>query len=64
VRFVERNFGIAEGALTFADSRSTNDLREFVDETQAPRRFRKIRARLSAKHFVEDKSVPVPPDEE
>jgi len=64
VRFVERNFGIAEGALTFADSRSTNDLREFVNKTQAPRRFRKIPARLSAKHFVEDRSAPDPPDEE
>ena len=29
IRFVERNFGIMEGALTFADARGTGDLTEF-----------------------------------
>ena len=64
VRFVENNFGISEGALTFADSRATGDLSEFVDKKQQPRQFRKIRAPLSERYFVEDKSPPTPPDEE
>ncbi len=64
VRFVESNFGIGEGALTFADARATGDLWEFVDKEQAPRRFRKIRAPLSERYFIEDNSPPTPPDDE
>jgi phospholipase C len=35
VRFIEQNFGITEGALTFADARATNDLTGFFNLTQA-----------------------------
>ena len=63
-RFVESNFGISEGALTFADSRAVDDLWEFVDKAKAPRPFRKIQAPMSAKHFLEDKSAPTPPDDD
>src|SRR5208282_3438117 len=44
LRFVEQNFGIAEGALSFADSRSSTDLTAFFDLTSAPRTFSKIAA--------------------
>lgn len=38
VRFIEQNFGIMEGALTFADSRATTDLTGFFNLT-TPRKF-------------------------
>jgi phospholipase C len=38
-RFIEYNFGIPMGALTFADERSADALGEFYDLTQAPRPF-------------------------
>jgi phospholipase C len=42
VRFVEHNFGIAEGALNFADKRSTSNLTGFFDLSKPPRAFTKI----------------------
>jgi phospholipase C len=39
VRFIERNFGIMEGALTFADLRSMGDLTEFFSLGDPPRPF-------------------------
>ena len=51
VRFVERNFGILEGALTFADARGIGDLTEFF-LTVPPHRFPAIKAPLSAKDFL------------
>ena len=54
VRFVEQNFKIMEGALTFADLRSTSDLTEFFSLGTA-RKFQPIKAPLSAKHFLSAK---------
>jgi phospholipase C len=62
LRFVERNFGIPEGALNFADKRATNDLAPFFNLTQAPRSFTIIPASLDAKYFLDDKSPMEPPD--
>ncbi len=42
VRFIEHNYGIAEGALNFADSRSTSDLTGFFDLSKPPRSFTAI----------------------
>ena len=39
LRFVERNFGITEGALDFADARSQTDLRAFFTMSAPPRAF-------------------------
>src|SRR5271166_5945147 len=39
VRFIERNFGILEGALTFADARGAGDLTEFFSLGTRPHRF-------------------------
>jgi phospholipase C len=53
-RFVEHNFGIPEGALTFADARGgANDLSEFFSLGNTPRRFQPIKAPLSAQHFID-----------
>jgi phospholipase C len=62
VRFVERNFGILEGALTFADARGIGDLTEFFSLTVPPRRFQAINAPLSAKDFLSAKPSGMAPD--
>jgi phospholipase C len=62
IRFVERNFGIMEGALTFADTRAANDLREYFSLGSPPRKFRPIKAALSAKHFLSAKPSGLPVD--
>ena len=54
LRFVERNFGIREGALNFADARATNDLTEFFRLSQAPRPFQVIPTPLSREFFLRD----------
>jgi phospholipase C len=63
LRFLEKNYGIAEGALGFADARSTTDLTEFFNLDQVPRVFQTIPARLDANFFVNDKSEPTDPDD-
>ena len=62
LRFVERNFGIAEGALNFADARINTDLRFFFNLNQAPRPFQTIAAPLDANYFINDKTPPTDPD--
>ena len=42
VRFVEHNFGLEEGGLHFADSRSKTNLTGFFDLSKPPRSFTKI----------------------
>ena len=64
VRFIERNFGILEGALTFADLRSTSDLTEFFTLGNPPRPFQAIKAPLSAKYFLSAKPSGIPPDDD
>jgi phospholipase C len=63
IRFIERNWGISEGALTFADARSgIDDLRLFFNGPQ--RQFRAIKAPLSAKDFLTAKPSNIPPDDD
>jgi phospholipase C len=64
LRFIENNFGIQEGALNFADARSTNDLSEFFDLKLAPRVFQTIPAALDANFFINDKRPMTEPDDE
>jgi phospholipase C len=64
IRFVERNFGIMEGALTFADARGTGDLTEFFNLGSAPRTFTPIPAPLSAQYFLTRKPSGLPVDED
>jgi phospholipase C len=64
VRFIERNFGIMEGALTFADARGTGDLTEFFSLGNPPRQFHTIKAPLSARHFLSAKPSGVAPDDD
>ena len=64
LRFVERNFGIPEGALYFADARAHNDLREFFDLRAKPRAFRTIAAPKDASFFLNDKRPQGAPDDD
>jgi phospholipase C len=64
LRTIERNFGIPEGALTFADRRSKTNLSEFYDFKLTPRAFKVIPTVRSAKDFVNDKTPPTPPDDD
>jgi phospholipase C len=63
LRFVEKNYGIAEGALGFADARSTTDLAEFFNLSQVPRVFQTIPAKLDANFFINDTTPPTDPDD-
>lgn len=62
LRFIEYNFGIAEGALNFADQRSTTDLREFFDLNISPRAMEPIYTPLGEDFFLNDTRPMEPPD--
>jgi phospholipase C len=62
VRFIEGNFGILEGALTFADLRSHQDLMEYFSLSQPPRTFTPIKSPLSARYFLTRKPSRLPVD--
>jgi len=64
LRFLERNFGIQEGALNFADSRAQNDLTGFYNLHQAPRVFHPISAPRNAAYFLNDKQKATDPDDD
>ncbi|HTK79532.1 MAG TPA: alkaline phosphatase family protein [Rhizomicrobium sp.] len=63
-RFIEQNFAIAEGALTFADARATGDLSEFFPSGAPVRKFQPIRAALSAADFLNAKPSSIPVDDD
>ncbi len=63
-RFVEHNFSIPLGALTFADARSSSDLYDFYNLRLLPRRFRTIPAPHGASFFLKDSSPQLPPDDD
>jgi len=63
LRFIEHNFGTREGQLTFADQRATTDLRPFFHLNQTPRPFVFVPAPLNAAFFLNDKRMPIDPDD-
>ena len=65
IRFIERNFNLGEGALTFADARGgADDLKSFFNLGNPPRKFHPINAPLSAKYFLTRKPSGLPVDED
>jgi phospholipase C len=62
LRFIEGVFGIKEGSLGFADARSKTDLHGFFNFRQKPRKFQTIEAPLDADFFINDTTLPLPPD--
>jgi phospholipase C len=64
IRFIEHNFLIREGALTFADARSHSDLLTFFDLSRSARAFHATQAPLDASHFLNDKLPQLAPDDD
>ena len=64
LRFVEHNFEIREGELTFADQRATNDLTSFFNLNRTPRPFVPIRAPKDVQYFLNDNTPPTGPDDD
>lgn len=62
LRFVEYNFRIPQGSLTFADARTRFNLTAFFDLVSTPRSFQVISAPLDANFFLNDDSPMEPPD--
>ena len=58
LRFIEHNFGIPEGELTFADHRARTDLTDFFHMDQPPRPFQRVSATKDETYFLNDKTVP------
>ena len=63
-RFIEKNFGIPQGELTFSDERSDHNLNDFYNFALPPRMFQTIDAPKKAKDFLNDKSPLLPPDDD
>jgi phospholipase C len=68
-RFVEHNFGVTEGALTFADARTCAgctlyNLSGFYNLSNSPRTFVHIPSRHDARWFLHRKIKPSPPDDD
>jgi len=61
LRFVEGNFGIHEGALGFADQRSSTNLSAFYNFLKPPKKF-VIPTKVPASFFLNDTRPAEPPD--
>ena len=65
IRFIEQNFGITEGALTFADARGgASDLREFSPWAIRRASSSRSSAPLSAQYFLNGKPSGLPADDD
>jgi len=64
MRFVEFNFGIPMGALTFADERSTRNLGEFYNPSLTPRPFVPIPSPITFSHDRNDTLPMLAPDDD
>jgi phospholipase C len=63
LRFAEFNFSIKEGALGFADARSTTDLSAFYSFRRAPMKFQ-VPTNVPAEFFLNDQRPLTPPDDD
>jgi phospholipase C len=61
LKFIEKNFNLP--SLGYADARA-DDLSDCFDFTQTPVGFKTIPAQFDAKHFLNDKSAPLDPDDD
>lgn len=63
IRFIEHNFGIAEGALSFADARADTDLSGFFHLDRLPRGFKTIKTPQKAEDFLNEQGPQTAPDD-
>jgi len=61
LKFIETNFGL--GSLGYADARA-DDLSDCFDFNQTPITFQAIPAQYDARHFLNDKTPPLDPDDD
>jgi phospholipase C len=61
LKFIETNFNLP--SLGYADARA-DDLSDCFDFTQTPVSFKPIPAQFDAKHFLDDKTAPLDPDDD
>jgi phospholipase C len=64
LRFIEGNFGLGEGALGFADSRSATDFSTFYNLGNPPQAFAPIPTMKTGVDFLNDKTPPTDPDDD
>jgi phospholipase C len=64
LRFIEKNYGITEGSLDFADARAEYDLSEFFNLSLVPRVFGTISSKRDAASFINDHSPATDPDDD
>ena len=64
LRFVQNNFGLGEGALGFADSRTTTNFSTFYNLSNSPRPFVKLPTVKTALDFLNDKTPLTDPDDD
>jgi phospholipase C len=64
LRFIENNFGLGEGALGFADSRSTTNFSTFYNLVNPPRKFVQIPTSVTGLDILNDKTPPTDPDDD
>jgi phospholipase C len=64
LRFIEKTFDLPTVAPGYADANAVSDLSDCFDFNQTPLTFHTIPAPLTAQHFLEDKSVPLPTDDD
>lgn len=64
LRFLERNYGISEGALGVADAAATDNLSDFFNFSQSPIPFTPITAPSNTQACIGDTSPPSDPDDD
>ncbi|MBA3914596.1 MAG: hypothetical protein H0X25_12275 [Acidobacteriales bacterium] len=64
IRFVEQNYGIPEGSLTFSDARARSDLKTFFNLNRIPRPFVTIASPHDANYFRNDTRPQSDPDDD
>ncbi len=64
LRFIESNFGIAQGALNFADARGQGNLAGFFTTLQTPRAYKALSAPKDASFFLNDTRPAGDPDDD
>jgi phospholipase C len=61
LKFIEEDFNLP--SLGYADARA-DDLADCFDLNQTALPFQAVAAKYDAKHFIDDKRPPLPPDDE
>jgi phospholipase C len=64
LKFIETNFNLPTVSSGYADAAAVNDLSDCFDFNQTPLTFQTIPSPLDARYFLENKSTPLPTDDD